>query len=68
MYEANKQLEGDIESAKRENDSQRFTITQLEDKIELMNQEYENSIHRKAVIEQQYKQLQRANEDICAKL
>lgn len=68
MYEANKQLEGDIESSKRENDSQRFTITQLEDKIELMNQEYENSIHRKAVIEQQYKQLQRANEDICAKL
>jgi hypothetical protein len=33
MYEVNKQLEGDVESSKRENDSQRFTITQLEDKI-----------------------------------
>ena len=68
MYEMNKQLQGDIEASKRDQDAHKFTITQLEDRIGLMSQEYENSIHRKAVIQQQYKQLQRSHEEICAKL
>ncbi len=50
MYEMNKLLQGDIEVFKKDNDTLKFTIAQLDDKIRLMEQEYDNSIHRKAVI------------------
>lgn len=67
IYEANKQLEQELEKAKAELGTLHGQLSDLQQENTLINNDYEANLRKKAVIEQQFSQLKKDHHDLLGK-
>ena len=64
IYEANKQLEQELEKTRAEQGALQSQLSDLQQENTMVNNDYEANLRRKAVVEQQYNQLKREHDDL----
>lgn len=67
IYEANKQLEQELEKSKAEHGILQGQLSDLQQENTMINNDYEANLRKKAVIEQQFNQLKKDHDDLLVK-
>lgn len=67
IYEANKQLEQELEKSKSELSILQGQLSDLQQENTMINNDYETNLRKKAVIEQQFNQLKKDHDDLLGK-
>lgn len=67
IYEANKQLDHELEKSKAELGTLQGQLSDLQHENTLINNDYEANLRKKAVVEHQFNQLKKDHDDLLGK-